>query len=576
MDTANADVFPDPLQHPVTSTIISVICALPQRVIRDTQLLARVFTGLSAVREFSQRLVSMRWWRREKRIGTLLGSGMGHIIPGLVTVIVAGHDVPVPQPSADTIDDYRIRRKLIKPHFFSGMQHIVDGTPPPIVTMPPTSSLCLRYLRLCLLNSPTHWTVETGDSGKWWALDATPSLDVIESAPMGCIYNVRKIRLAEDCSWVTFEVLNGSTWEWRADNPKTVADQEKLQTFIFFTLVLMQQLSETCYHNWVHFYFNDVVLYQVKSTFPAGHWVRTLLDPHMRYQEVLNQAGMFSRGPNDPKPQTLLDDVLYPGMLSNWPLDNFQRSIVDYVLGYYKGADHSHMARTGKAMGFDLKDILNNRHTKTHLPQTPMHASIDSLQLATRTFVHGIVEQHGTADADRMCLFNRSVLRYLDPGAADTCGSGIQETFATIVSRYILNVGHMHGLEHYFFNIAFAPLRLPQRIREVYTPGLARDAYFHRTDALNGMYGHRIYTRYRPGPTEAHEDWENIQYTFADMASNTLAAKYVTDVRKVHALMRDEIVAKFRAIWDLSNIDWSYDQDYLGFGSRYIGLSICM
>ena len=60
------------------------------------------------------------------------------------------------------------------------------------------------------------------------------------------------------------------------------------------------------------------------------------------------------------------------------------------------------------------------------------------------------------------------------------------------------------------------------------------------------------------------------------MKSNTLAAKYVTDVRKVHALIRDEIVAEFRAIWDISNINWSYDRDYIGFGSRYMGFSICM
>ena len=79
------------------------------------------------------------------------------------------------------------------------------------------------------------------------------------------------------------------------------------------------------------------------------------------------------------------------------------------------------------------------------------------------------------------------------------------------------------------------------------------------------LHVHTLYARDIPDPTGG-----------GSVKSNTLAAKYVTDVRKVHALIRDEIVAGFRAIWDISNINWSYDRDYIGFGSRYMGFSICM
>lgn len=579
MDAADAGLFPNHVQDHGTLSItaIFIISVFPQWFIRQTRCIRYILTGFYIAWDYMSCLRSRCRQRRETRICTLLGSGLKNI-PDIVTITVAGHDVPVPQPPVDTINDYMTRRKLVIPHIFLGVQHFLDGTAAPTVTMPGATH-CLHYLRLCLQNSPSHWLVQTenGDNGKWLELDATPSLDTIESAPMGCIYNVRKIRLADDCSWVEFEVLDGSSWKWPDNNsPDELVGEKKLQTFTFFALVLLQQLSETCYHNWVHFYFNDVVLSQVKSLFPSGHWVRTLLNPHMRYQEVLNQAGMFSRGPNDPSQQTLLDDVLYPGMLSNWPLDLFQRDIIDSVLGYYKGADHSRIARIGKAMGFDLSDILNNRHTNKRLPSTPMRSSIDSLQTATQNFVHGIVVQHESVESDRISLFNRGVLRYLDTEATDTFGSGTQNIFVNILSRYILNVGHLHGLEHYMMNLPFAPLRLPQRIREVYTSGLSHDAYFHRSDALNGMYGHRIYTRFRPGPIDAREDWENIQYDFMDMASSKLAGKYIADVRTVHASIRDKIVSEFHTIWDSSNIDWSCDKEYLKFSSKYMGLSICM
>lgn len=66
------------------------------------------------------------------------------------------------------------------------------------------------------------------------------------------------------------------------------------------------------------------------------------------------------------------------------------------------------------------------------------------------------------------------------------------------------------------------------------------------------LHVHILYARDIPDPTGG-----------GSVKSNTLAAKYVTDVRKVHALIRDEIVAEFRAIWDISNINWSYGRDYI-------------
>jgi hypothetical protein len=101
-------------------------------------------------------------------------------------------------------------------------------------------------------------------------------------------------------------------------------------------------------------------------------------------------------------------------------------------------------------------------------------------------------------------------------------------------------------------------------------------SYFQRIDALNGLYGHRIYTRYRPGSANAHDDWSSIRYAFTDTTSQTATRVYIETVRGVHTSIRDNVIHRFQRLWDASAIDWSYDQEYLAFDERYIGLSICM
>jgi hypothetical protein len=572
MDVLDGNIFK---QDRTMTTIITAVLRIPQGIIRYTRALENILYGLGIIKRGLHKIKSTFRKHNQQKYDDLLGTNQK--LPDLLTTRIAGHIIPLPVPHPDTVDDFLLeRRTLVAPHVLAGMQHVVDGTTIPTVAMPRTKD-CLSYLLLCLQNSPAHWYVTTdtdkgGRTGTWWSLDATPAIGLIERAPMGCVYNVHKVGIADDCSRVAFTTTDGSIVEWSDGD-----DMEKIEMYSFFTLVMLQQLNEACYHNWVHFYFNDVVIYGIKSTFPEGHWVRILLDAHMRYQEVLNQAGLFSNGPNNTVSHTGLDDIVYPGMLSNWPLSLFQENIADTCLGYYKGATHSEQACSGRRLGFNLVDILYNRHTKTKLPGTPMRAAIDSLQKATQEFVRTIVQQHASNAEDlcRMTMFNRSVLQYLDPESVGTTND-VRELFVLLVSRYILNVAHVHGIEHYMMNLSFAPLRLPQRIREVFMPGRPMNDYFQRVDAINSLYGHRIYTRYRPASTQSHDNWSSIRYTFLDTVSQTAALQYIDTVHGVHATIRNTVIRPFQTLWDIGNIDWSYDQEYLHFDARYIGLSICM
>ena len=463
------------------------------------------------------------------------------------------------------------RRLLVVPVMLDGMQQMIDGTKPPPLAMV-ASVDCLRYLCICLQNSPAHWCVQVHERHhvKWFILDFTPILDTIESSAMGCVYNVRKIQVATDGSQAIFETLDGTDWTWSGESMPSDIALNKLQTYVFFTLVMVQQFSATCYHNWIHFYFNDVMLYQVKTMFPSTHWVRQLLQPHMRYQEVLNQAGLFSHGSNDPSSRTALDDVLYPGMLTNWDLGLFQATIQDVVLGYFKGVDHSPMAQQMSQRGFDLVNILSFKTGRS-----PMDDIIDQLQQVTIGFVRAVVDTHYiSSDAPVLAMFNRNVLRYLKPGTRAKHTE--REIFVLLVSRYILHVGHLHGLEHYMTNVLFAPLRLPQRIRTPYHNTLNLTDYYNRVDALNGVVVHRVYTRFRPGPASNGDDWSTIRYGFVDEASRVLATAYITHVQQIHCCIRDTLVQTCQGLWDNSKIDWMYDREYLMFGSKFLGTSISM
>ena len=504
----------------------------------------------------------------ESSIGLCIGNtnDMLNEIPDCKIINWFGHDVPILLPHFKTNVDYiSNRRILILTHVFEGMQHMIDGTEPPSISMPRDS---LKYLCICLQNTPVHWQVHSYvvDGINWLILDVGTILDTIESSAMGCVYNVRKVSVTVDNSQAIFETVDGTEWKWCGEQTMT----KKLEMYVFFTLVMIQQFNESCYHNWVHFYFNDIVLYQVKTIFPMNHWLQNLLKPHIRYQEVLNQAGLFSHGPNDPSSRTVFDDILYPGMLSNWDIKKFQENMMDVVLGYFKGSTHSQMASEMNKHGFDLSDLLSHKTNKTNMDE-----AINMLQDATYKFVSGVVDVNYVPNDEAVfTMFNRNVLRYLKPETQASHTN--REIFVMLISRYIMHVAHLHGIEHYMMNISMSPLRLPQRIRKIYSRDSKLSDYYNRVDAINSVFGHRIYTRFRRGPNANLDDWSTICYNFNDKQSQLLAETYIKEVHHTHLFIRNTIAKQFHMIWDCSNIDWSYDHDYLTFDSQFLGTSISM
>ena len=573
MDIADADFFSD-LVHDdnMLHFVLCVMGIIPQQIVRSNNLILKIMKLITFIKSDVTRLNWTIKTMIESQIGLRIGNtnDMLNEIPDCKIINWFGHDVPILLPHFKTMINYASNRRiLVVPQFFEGMQQMMDGTEPPSISMPKD---CLQYLCMCLQNTPAHWQVHSQevDGINWLILDVKTILDTIESSAMGCVYNVRKVYVALDNSQAIFETVDGTEWKWCGE--KTMA--KKLEMYVFFTLVMLQQFNASCYHNWVHFYFNDIVLYQVKSIFPMKHWLRNLLAPHIRYQEVLNQAGLFSHTPNDPSSRTVFDDVLYPGMLTNWDLKKFQENTIDVVLGYFKGSTHSPMASEMNKRGFDLVDLLSHKTNKTNMDE-----AIDMLQKATHKFVSDVVDvNYVPSDEAVFAMFNRNVLRYLKikPEKENQANYTNREIFVFLISRYIMHVAHLHGLEHYMTNISMSPLRLPQRVRKIYSKDSEFSEYYNRVDAINGVFGHRIYTRFRRGPTSNFDDWSTICYNFSDKQSQLLAETYIKEVRHTHSFIRDIIVKKFHTIWDDSEIDWTHDREYLTFGSQFLGTSISM
>ena len=158
------------------------------------------------------------------------------------------------------------------------------------------------------------------------------------------------------------------------------------------------------------------------------------------------------------------------------------------------------MASEMNKHGFDLSDLLSHKTNKTNMDE-----AINMLQDATYKFVSGVVDVNYVPNDEAVfTMFNRNVLRYLKPETQASHTN--REIFVMLISRYIMHVAHLHGIEHYMMNISMSPLRLPQRIRKIYSRDSKLSDYYNRVDAINSVFGHRIYTKFRRGPNANLDD----------------------------------------------------------------------
>jgi len=487
----------------------------------------------------------------------------------------------------------------VEPQMTAQMDHVLRSKPNP-PTMLPEQSLCW-WLRQLLLQSPAHWyavkggggDLETGEAANgdgtragsntamWIEMDFSTVIEAVEHESTDCKYNIRDVRLTDD-GVLTVNAINsgGSTSVEKftaTETPKTEEDDEnrkRLRHAVFLTMSITQAANECCYHNWIHFYYNDIVLFTIKSLYDEGHWVRRLMDPHMRYQTVLNNAGMFSNVPSEQLNDTVWDDMLYGARLSSWSFSTFNTNIIDKVLGYYVKANVSEASRETLGLEFNL-----NRMPCTASPE--MDKLCAQAHKEIWSFVGEVVDLSLTPEtAEReqrvMALFSDCILKHLHKGCLDGLAEDQRtpkELFRLIITRYILMAGFLHGLEHFQAYFWTAPLNIPQRIRKVYDTRLELEEYSYDIDKQNGRFGHLLFTRYWPN-ADNEWNWESLAYDFEKGSrAKDRSSEFVGRMQGLVAEYDQTVLLPARQV--LSKHDIPFPEFCVLTPAR-IGCSICM
>ena len=551
-------------------TLVSVAGRAPEWLVTGTPFMPSLFRTLGKMADVPGKARARADLHREvaRRLG-FHESQFDH--PGIAWGRRGGYRYPMVlatwQQQVEYFDERRPHQ--VVPQMVAQIDHVFRKRELPPVALP--TRRILDWLRGVLLHTPAHWYTtrvpadEHGGAGL--ELDFSATCDAVDYESSDCKYNVRDIRLTDDGKLIV-NARSRLRSVPRFTASESDPDPRPLRHAAFLAMTLIQQLNEVVYHNWVHFYFNDLVLFNVQNHFPRGHWVRTLLDPHMKYQNVLNNAGLFSHLPSDSLPNELYDDILFGGVLLSWTTETFHEAVIDRTLGYYQHADLSAASAESRRLGFQLDSLV---------PPIPgaMGGSIQELDGLVRGFVADVVARAATdEDLPLMGLLVDNVLKFLHPGALGESAKpdDVRDAFIRIVSRYLLQAGILHGIEHMTIYFWHAPLQLPQRIRRMYDTRLSLDDYAYPIDRQNGSFGHGLFTRYVPAPDDAGS-WKTLDYHFADAELQRRSAAFVRDVQRAMLSFDERVLAPARAILDDHSIPWTSDSL---LRPEHIATSICI
>ena len=432
----------------------------------------------------------------------------------------------------------------------------------------PSLGQCSMYLRRVLLNTPVHWNVSLDMDG-FYCLDFSAIIRTLESESAMTKFNIIGVAVHVSRPVIRFILPNNTIYSFDEDNVTDPKEMKKGITYVFFTLVLLSKLCEACYHNWVHFYFNDLVMYNAKAIFGEKHWLRVLLEPHMRYQAVLNHAGMYSGLPNNSKTNDIYDNVVLTGNLTSWSLDTFNKMILDLSTGYYLRSTHNEVAAGNAELQFRLdKNILHYKEGEN----SPLNTLVNDMEEEIRTFVRTTVERCYDAEKDthNTELFVRNIMKQLHPDCTESHDTEV--LLSNILSRYILTAGFLHGLEHFTMNIYNAPLNLPQRVRSFYNESIqSLDEYSDYEDKLNGKWGHKIFTEYTPNKDNKY-NWSSLEYNFEDHALRRISCDFVERSNRHMEAYKRHLDETLSPVWRDLNIKQKLPSVF----PKHIGTSICM
>ena len=384
-----------------------------------------------------------------------------------------------------------------------------------------------------------------------------------------CKYNIRSFTLSDSGR---LEINPQST---KQSVPKLIAhpdddDPRPYRHAVYLASVLLQQAMPAAYHNWVHFYLNDLIAYNAQVHCPEGHWLRVLLDPHMRYQHCLNLNGMFTPNPTHQENTETWDDVMYGGRLSSWTQDTFQRDIADKVLGYYKGADHAPACRETNRIEFTLATVVPEE------PNGRLQEYLLEWEDLTRSFVREVIERSSVPkDEALMALILENIAPFIRPSAFDRLPDDAQNAqgrFTYLLTRYVLQAGLLHGFEHFSLYSWFAPLGLPQRIREFWDLDLELSDYAYEIDFANAHFGHQMFCNYTPNADDQW-NWATLRYGFSDPDLEAAAEAFVAKIQDSVNRYDAEVLAPVRAVLERNGIEVPEDTK---LSPRRLGSSIAM
>lgn len=427
------------------------------------------------------------------------------------------------------------------------------------------------WLRMSMLHTPANWYLKRQfeHDGSSLLLDFAPVCDDIDHESANCKYNIRDIKVTDSGEISANELTSLTCVERFTTNEHNKDQRQLLRHTVFLSLTMVQQACEVGYHNWIHFYFNDWVLFEVQSHVLPGHWIRQLLDPHMRYQTVINNAGMFSQVANKVVNNEVYDEVLFGAKLTSWTLTTFNNSIIDRTLGYYLRTNHSSCCAETRQLNFNLNRLVGERPEGIQL-------LIQKLDSAVQIFVGDVIDAYAKGkDLSLMAMINDHVLKFCHRG----CLEGIADKdnnpkgiFKLIISRYILQAGILHGLEHFEMYFWLAPLRLPQRIRQFLDTSMTLDEYSYDVDKHNGYFGHEMFTRYWPN-IDGKWSWGSLEYEFEDSVALAKSREFVQCIRRLLHDYDREVLHPAREVLQDHGIPFP---SHCVLTPERIGTSICM
>ena len=552
-------------------TLVKIAAIMPEYIVKKTPFMVWVFKLLSRLANTTGKMSAEH--KQNIKVAKLLNyENSQHNVPWVAWMHRDKYKVPLVLATWEQKVEYNTERRKhqVIPEITAHIKYAFQGGTLQPSTLP--NDNLTWWLRETLLNTPSHWyTVSTeveGSDKTEIELNFSTFCDEVEHESSNCKYNVRDIIISakDEVSINLKSELNSLE---RLTMTQQDADPRHLQHASFLTLTLLQQACQATYHNWIHFYFNDFVLLYVQSHIPTGHWVRDLLDPHMRYQTVLNNAGLFSRLPNDIQSNELYDDILFGANLSSWSLDTFQKNIADKGLGYFIKAEHSKACNETNKLNFNLNKSVEN-------PDGHMQILVNKLENEILSFVGRVIDHCATKEDEKlMGLISDNTLKFLDKDCLKGItpeNDNVKGRFKLVISRYILQAGIVHGLEHHAMYFWLSPLHLPQRIRKFFNVNLSLEDYCYDIDKSNGYFGHRLFTKYVPNEDNQY-NWSSLDYSFKDHTLKKESQAFVAKIQQLIEEYDQTVLAPAREILEENNIPVD---EHCYLTPQLIGTSICM